>query len=80
MLLLQRKTAGHKNIYGIGFFKLEFIAWTKEKTMCFPVSFRREVNKREQLLCWVKVEEPVAEIETLLAGKCEENQEHVLLQ
>ena len=62
------------------FLRLEFRAWTQEKTVCFPVSFIRGVNKREELSHWAKVEEPMAEIETLLVGRGEENQENVLSQ
>lgn len=37
----------------------------QREDLCFPISFRKLVNKREELPYWVKVDEPVAEIETL---------------
>lgn len=44
----------------------------------FPVSSIREVNKREELSYWAKVEEPASKTEMSLVRKREENQETVL--
>lgn len=34
-----------------------------QRNLCFPVSFRRVVNKREELSHWVKADTPMAEKE-----------------
>lgn len=48
-----------------------------QRDWCFPGSVRRVVHEREELAHWVKVDTPVAEVESY-CGECEENQENVL--